>query len=123
MRMRLEGRDVTVLLRLAAVIVLVLRLPHAVDVWGVWTTQSHKRALMNAGLVPREPALTLLRELVWSGWPLAAAVVLYFGARPLARLVLRGLPGPGCCPECGYDLKGSAGGPCPECGARSTPGV
>ncbi|MCX5659971.1 MAG: hypothetical protein NTW19_09655 [Planctomycetota bacterium] len=27
--------------------------------------------------------------------------------------------GPGCCPSCGYDLRGSpAGGDCPECGAK-----
>lgn len=24
----------------------------------------------------------------------------------------------GCCPECGYDLRGSPGGTCPECGCE-----
>ena len=31
----------------------------------------------------------------------------------------RGLPQPGDCPSCGYDLTGNVSGTCPECGART----
>lgn len=36
--------------------------------------------------------------------------------RLLGRLLRSSEPGPGCCAECGYDLRASHGR-CPECGA------
>jgi len=46
-------------------------------------------------------------------WPLVGLVILvtYIGRRWL-------LPRSGCCIQCGYDLRGSSGDRCPECGVR-----
>jgi len=55
--------------------------------------------------------------------PLWWAGVLLGGLALLLWRRLRRLSHPGCCPTCRYDLRGLAGGTCPECGARVDSGV
>jgi hypothetical protein len=66
---------------------------------------------------------------VWPAWPglaldtgfyAAAWWVLLFTPLPLYRTARRRLRASrGMCGICGYDLKGSPGGPCPECGKET----
>jgi hypothetical protein len=46
----------------------------------------------------------------------AFALFLLFGARLVARLLMRGIRTAGECPRCGYDISGVSGPACPECG-------
>jgi hypothetical protein len=46
---------------------------------------------------------------------------LLLAALTLHAYRIHGLPRPGRCPACDYDLTGNTTGICPECGARSSP--
>jgi hypothetical protein len=61
-----------------------------------------------------EPAALLLIGLA----SISAACWTIFPARHGRSLRLRSIHRRGLCPECGYSLKGLAGGVCPECGQR-----
>lgn len=47
---------------------------------------------------------------------LVVGVTLWITARRVARLCLPATPDAHACPACGYDLAGSTGASCPECG-------
>jgi hypothetical protein len=68
-----------------------------------------------AGFLPIHP--------LWPGFALDAAfygtIVFLLWSAPgvVRRRSGRNRKRRGRCPACGYDLRGSAGGPCPECGS------
>ena len=48
---------------------------------------------------------------------LVLGLVLLFAYRPIARRLIKGISG--CCPACGYDLRGTTENRCPECGSEN----
>lgn len=119
MRDRLSRRDVTVLVRVVGVVLLVWNLPRVYEAWSMWGQVSRARALSSAGMVATKAVSDAWSGLVEAAWPPVAGVVLLLGAGVVARLVMLGLPGPGACASCGYDLTGVKSGKCPECGEGS----
>lgn len=78
--------------------------------------QSAWRPTSNAARVTLGTTALSLRVVYVPLWPLLTASV---AAAGLLWWRVRGLVLPGHCASCGYDLKGLAGGTCPECGAGS----
>lgn len=121
MRIRLDRREVAVLLRLVALVLVTVHLSSVLDLADAWDSYQQRQAMIRAGMAPRAASGATWRSLVLSVWPLASGVLLFAGAGPLARVVLLGRPRPGRCSCCGYDLQGLGGAPCPECGTASAP--
>jgi hypothetical protein len=67
----------------------------------------------------------LLESLTFCGLPVLVAAIWFWaivGSHPYVRTLFKRTRewhrrAHGRCPACGYDLRGSAGGPCPECGS------
>lgn len=116
MRDQLSRRDVTVLVRVVAVVLLVWNLPRVYEAWTAWGQVSRARVQFASGMTSAKDLADAWNGLVESAWPPVAGVVLLLGAGVVARLMMVGLPGPGSCGKCGYDLTGVKSGKCPECG-------
>jgi hypothetical protein len=114
MLMRLP--PITILIRAAGLVLFVWYLPYAWIAWQYWEEIRRVQSLHSAGMVTGKEIRQSWSDFLYTAWPLAAAVILFFAAPFLARLATRGLHPPGSCPRCGYDLRGSPPGPCPECG-------
>lgn len=121
MRSRLSRPDIVVLLRAAALIIVIMNLSRLLEVPGVWASYKQRQTLIKSGFTSAASPGATWDTLTTTVWPVAAGVLVFVLARPIARLVCLGLPGPGFCTSCGYDLRGSPGKPCPECG--QAPGV
>ena len=117
MRDQLSRRDVTVLVRVVAVVLLVWNLPRVFEAWTAWGQVSRARVQFASGVISTKQVSDAWNGLVDAAWPPVAGLVLLLGAGVLARLVVVGLPGRGGCASCGYDLTGVKSGTCPECGA------
>jgi hypothetical protein len=116
MQDQLSRRDITVLVRAVAAVLLVWNLPRVFEAWTAWGQVSRARVQFASGVTSSKQVADAWNGLVESAWPPVAGVVLLLGAGVVARMVMVGLPGPGGCRSCGYDLTGVKSGKCPECG-------